>query len=335
MELSPRFEALPRREMPPALSARDLFAIPPYPPAPAGGAPAWLVAPLGARGLDGASSPGPARFPWRVRMRDGVLEAIDPVAFLDRAQWISPVPTLRVRADPGGGARRRPDRPFRHAAPRLGAAGAGRDGVGGRRRARRRLPRRARRAVRRAAADRAPSWPPCPRPTGRPSGATRSVRKARTIAVAGGTLSLAASRWGAEYGYAHPVAPRRGPVGPVPGARCATARARSTRAARSTADYRAGAGGRGGGRERSVAAPGSPAPAPASRRPVRGVGLGLDRIRPLRGDHDGEAPHQHGEDQDPRRFGRWAHRVESYPNETFVSAPERSRTPHRGHVPSP
>ena len=204
MELSPRFEALPRREVPPSLSLAEGLAIPPYPAPPPGGAPAWLVA-LSERQDWGSVVARARAFPWRVRSRDGIFELIDPVAFLDHAQWVSPVPTLRVGrilADVAPGAptdRSGTPLPDWSRLERIAGALDGSGGLVADYRGLRLDPFAALLPIVRLvaaipASEQAALW----RDAQRPEGAT--------VAVAGGTLSLAASRWGAEYGYARPVA---------------------------------------------------------------------------------------------------------------------------------
>ena len=202
MELSPRFEGLPLRQMPPNPSLRDALAVQPYPVAPdPTGAPAWLLDL--SRLEDRTSVVARARsFPWRVRDREGVLEFVNPVAFLDRAQWVSPAPALRVErllaALP-------PDAPTDLSGMPLpdwsrleaiSAALAQGEGLYGDYRGVRLgpyaplLP-----FVRLVAAvpDRATLW----RDAARAEGAR--------VAVDGGTLEIQASLWSAEYGYKRSV----------------------------------------------------------------------------------------------------------------------------------
>ena len=203
MELSPRFESLPRREMPATLSPRDLFAVPPYPSAPSGAVPAWLLdlTRLEDRTSVVARSRG---FPWRVRLQDGVYLVENPVAFLDRAQPFSPVPALRVErvlaevpADAPTDLAGMPLPDWSRLESLVAAVGTGSGLLTGYRgidlgglatlfpfvRLLSRVPE----------ADRAAFW----RDAAQPSGGKATV--------GGGTLSLQSSLWGAEYGYKKPV----------------------------------------------------------------------------------------------------------------------------------
>ena len=144
-------------------------------------------------------------FPWRVRLRDGVVEPINPVAFLDHNQWVSPVPTLRVEriladlpadapTDLAGTPPSRLDAPGEPSPARSARARASSRATGAC--ASSRSPTLL--SIARLVADvpaegRAALW----RDAGRPEGAT--------VAVAGGTLYLTANRWGSEYGFARPV----------------------------------------------------------------------------------------------------------------------------------
>ena len=203
MELSPRFEVLTVRAMPAAISLRDAFTIAPYPAvADPTGAPPWLVEI--SRLEDRTSVVARARaFPWRVRVRDGVFEIVDPVAFLDRAQPLSPVPDLRVErllaALPADAPTDLAGTPLpdwaRLEAIAAAASGGLTEGYRGLSlggwgpllpivRLVATLPAEARAAM----------W--------RDAARTEGVQ----VPVGGGTLTLEASLWGAEYGFKLPVA---------------------------------------------------------------------------------------------------------------------------------
>ncbi len=202
MELSPRFEGLPVRQMPSTVSLRDALAIVPYPTvAGPTGAPAWLVEL--SRSEDRSSVVARARtFPWRVRARDGMFEIVDPLAFLDRTQWMSPVPALRVERILSGLA---PDAPTDLGGTPLpdwsrletiaSALGTGNGLYGGYRGIRLEAYASLIPIARLVAAvpDKAALW--------RDARRTEGVE----VPVNGGTLSLQASLWGAEYGFARPV----------------------------------------------------------------------------------------------------------------------------------